>query len=385
MTESASAAPGRRGVAIIGAGAIALTHIRAVRAVPSLELVGVAARTRDSAARFLRDNGLDSDWAIEPVAAMTIDDALSDPRVGLVAIATPTGTHVELGMRALEAGRHVLIEKPVDIDPHRARPLVETAARAAAQHGLVAAAVSQQRYSPAADRVRAHLDDGGFGALTSAVASVGWWRSQRYYDSAEWRGTWAQDGGGALMNQGIHTLDLLLWMLGPARRVTARSAVLAHERIEVEDTLTALVEFESGALATVHATTAAYPGLAARLQIMGTRGSAVIEHGDLRYLHLARTSDDGSGRDNGNAADVGDMGLHGTANQIDAPDPELSRDATVDASGHARQYTALADDIRLGRRHRVTIADAVDTLTVIDAIYRSAATGLPVDIPRPLT
>ncbi|TPW74046.1 Gfo/Idh/MocA family oxidoreductase [Schumannella soli] len=189
------------------------------------------------------------------------------------------------------------------------------------------------------------------------------------------------------MNQGIHTLDLLVWMLGPARRVTARSAVLAHERIEVEDTLTALVEFGSGALATVHATTAAYPGLAARLQIMGTRGSAIIEHGELRCLHLAGagTGDDGHGLGATAAAgaEVGDMGLHGTANQVDAPDPELSLDATVDASGHARQYAALADDIRLGRRHRVTIADAVATLTVIEAIYRSAATGRPVDIVGP--
>ena len=194
-----------------------------------------------------------------------------------------------------------------------------------------------------------------------------WWRSQEYYDRAAWRGTWAQDGG-ALMNQGIHTLDLLLWFLGEPVRVNASSCRLAHERIDVEDTLEAVVEFSSGALATVHATTAAYPGLATRLQIMGTTGSAVIEHDGLSYLHLA------------NGTPVGDMGLHGTGHQVPSPNHACHRDATSSHSGHARQFADLVNAIRTGERALTTIADAASTLTTIHAIYRSATTGMAVDL-----
>ncbi|CAM3231164.1 1,5-anhydro-D-fructose reductase [Arthrobacter ulcerisalmonis] len=247
---------------------------------------------------------------------------LQDERVQLVSVVTPTGTHIDIGTRVLDSGRHLLLEKPLDVDLARAL----------------------------------------------GVASVGWWRSQAYYDSAPWRGTWAQDGGGALMNQGIHTLDLLLWFLGEPVRVTASSRRIAHQRIEVEDTLAAVVEFSSGALATVHATTAAYPGLAARLQIMGTTGSAIIEHEGLSYLHLA------------NNTHVGDMGLHGAGNQVIAPNHACHRDATTNASGHARQFADLEDAVRSGGSPLATIADAVKTLATIHAIYRAASTGVAVEL-----
>ncbi len=170
------------------------------------------------------------------------------------------------------------------------------------------------------------------------------------------------------MNQGIHTLDMLLWFLGEPVRVHASSRRLAHERIEVEDAIAAVIEFASGALATVHATTAAYPGLATRLQIMGTRGSAVIEHEGLSYLHLA----DGT--------HVGDMGLQGAGNQVIAPNHACHRDATSSASGHARQFADLVSAIRTGNRALTTIADAVGTLTTIHAIYRAATTGVAVEL-----
>ena len=353
------------GTAIIGTGAIAETHAAAIERTVGLELVAVSSRSVAGAQDFIDRHR--HGWSATDVRARTLDEVLRDERVGLVSVVTPTGTHIDIGQRVLDSGRHLLLEKPLDVDLARTLEFAQFAARAE-ERGLVSASVSQYRFSPAATTVRNALDAGRLGQLASAVASVGWWRSQAYYDRADWRGTWAQDGGGALMNQGIHTLDMLLWFLGEPVRVHASSRRLAHERIEVEDAIAAVIEFASGALATVHATTAAYPGLATRLQIMGTRGSAVIEHEGLSYLHLA----DGT--------HVGDMGLQGAGNQVIAPNHACHRDATSSASGHARQFADLVSAIRTGNRALTTIADAVGTLTTIHAIYRAATTGVAVEL-----
>lgn len=353
------------GTAIIGTGAIAKTHAEAIERTDGLELVAIGSRSVASAEAFIDKHR--NSWSAPAVRACTLDEVLRDERVQLVSVVTPTGTHIDIGTRVVDAGRHLFLEKPLDVDLARTLEFAQVAARAE-ERGLVSASVSQHRFSPAATSLRNAFDAGRLGQLTSGVASVGWWRSQAYYDRAEWRGTWAQDGGGALMNQGIHTLDLLLWFLGQPVRVNASSRRLAHERIEVEDTLAAVIEFASGALATVHATTAAYPGLATRLQIMGTRGSAIIEHEGLSYLHLA----DGT--------QVDDMGLHGAGNQVIAPHHACNRDATASPSGHARQYADLVNAIRTGERALTTIADAAGTLTTIHAIYRAATTGLAVEL-----
>jgi predicted dehydrogenase len=353
------------GTAIIGTGAIAETHAAAIERTDGLELVAIGSRSVASAEDFIDKHR--NAWNAPDVRARTLDEVLRDERVELVSVVTPTGTHIEIGSRVLDAGRHLLLEKPLDVDLARTLEFSQVAARAE-ERGLVSASVSQHRFSPAATTVRNAFDAGRLGQLTSGVASVGWWRSQAYYDRADWRGTWAQDGGGALMNQGIHTLDMLLWFLGEPVRVNASSRRLAHERIEVEDTMAAVIEFASGVLATVHATTAAYPGLATRLQIMGTRGSAIIEHEGLSYLHLA------------NGTHVGDMGLHGGGNQVVPPSHACHRDATSSASGHARQFADLVSAIRTGERPLTTIADAVSTLTTIHAIYRAATTGVAVEL-----
>jgi predicted dehydrogenase len=213
----------------------------------------------------------------------SLDAALARDDVDAVAVCVPSGAHAQIAVAALEAGRHVVVEKPVDVTIEAAAPIV--AAAAAAPAGTVATVISQHRFDPASVVVRDAITAGRFGRVTSAVATVSWWRSQSYYDSGAWRGTWELDGGGALMNQGVHTVDLLLWFLGTPVEVTAHTGLLAHERVEVEDTVAAVVRFESGALATLHATTAAYPGLSVRLQVLGDAGSAVIDDDRLRYFH----------------------------------------------------------------------------------------------------
>src|SRR5207237_9057935 len=148
--------------------------------------------------------------------------------------------------------------------------------------------ISQHRYGTASEVVFKAVRSGRLGRVTSGNAVVSWWRSQAYYDSAGWRGTWALDGGGAVMNQGIHTVDLLVWFLGEPVEVFAWTGCLAHERIEVEDTAVATIRFAGGVLGVIQATTAAYPGMNARVQLHGDRGSAVIDDDRLAYFHTAQ-------------------------------------------------------------------------------------------------
>src|SRR6185369_5891753 len=208
--------------------------------------------------------------------------ALAAEEIDVVVVCTPTGLHGEVAIEALSAGKHVIIEKPAEVTVARTDEII----RARQKAGTLVTVISQHRFDPATEITLAAIRDGELGRLTSGIASIDWWRGQSYYDSGDWRGTWELDGGGALMNQGVHTVDLLLAAMGPAVEVFAYTGVLAHERIEVEDVAVGVVRFESGALGVLHGTTAAYPGLSARLQVHGDRGSVVIDNDQLAYLHV---------------------------------------------------------------------------------------------------
>jgi len=216
---------------------------------------------------------------------------------------------------------------------------------------------------------------GLFGRLTVGTAQVRWWRSQDYYDSGKWRGTWALDGGGALMNQSIHTIDLLLSIMGDAVEVSAYTALLAHERIEVEDTAVALLRFANGALGVVEGTTAAYPGLTARLEIHGERGSAIIDNDQLVYFHAATSEQEGaaygSAGEGNQAAEVLSMHNVETSNATAGADPgSLSM-------AHRDQIQDFIAAIREGREPRVTIEEGRKAVAAILAIYESARRGRP--------
>jgi predicted dehydrogenase len=229
--------------------------------------------------------------------------------------------------------------------------------------------VSQHRFDPASVAVAGALAAGRLGRVTSAVASVAWWRGQDYYDSARWRGTWVLDGGGAVMNQGVHTVDLLGWLLGRPTEVFAHTGRLAHERIEVEDVAVATIRFASGALGVLHATTAAYPGTAVRLAVHGDRGTAVIHDDQLEYFHAA--------------------GEDGPANQAARVVPaEELRGAPKPADGfvlgHLRQYRDVVDAIDGRRPASVRVDDALAALAVVKAIYLSATLGRPIAVDEVL-
>jgi predicted dehydrogenase len=256
------------GVAIVGCGIIGRNHADAILRHPRLRVAALVDPVLPASEALAAHVGGEP-----PARHETLAGALAGTDVDLVAICTPSGLHGGAAEEAMAAGRHVLIEKPLEVSLPAARRLAGLAAEAG-KRGQVCSVVSQHRFDPAFAAVARSIVDGQLGRITSAVATVPWWRTQDYYDSAQWRGTWAFDGGGAVMNQGVHTVDLLLWLLGVPVEVFARTARLAHERIEVEDVAVATIRFASGALAVFHATTGAYPGLPVRLQVHGTLGSA---------------------------------------------------------------------------------------------------------------
>jgi UDP-N-acetyl-2-amino-2-deoxyglucuronate dehydrogenase len=315
---------------------------------------------------------LAAEYGIEPMTS--VDEALARPDIDAVAVCTPSGRHADVAIAALDAGKHVVVEKPLDVSVDAAERVQVAQDRA----GRTVTVISQHRFDPASQLVHQAIRDGRFGRITSGSAGVVWWRSQSYYDSGDWRGTWSLDGGGALMNQGIHTIDLLVWMLGEPVEVFAWTGCLAHERIEVEDTAVATIRFATGALGVIHGTTAAYPGLTARLGVHGDGGSAVIDHDQLEYFHIARTD----------AADLA-YGATGDGNQAaevlqaehgDAPSAGADPAALSDA--HTEQYRDFLDAIEQGRPPLVTVAEASRTLAVVCAIYESARRGRPVALSR---
>ena len=358
-------------VAIVGCGVIGLHHARVLSAHPRFAV---------SALVDPRPNALDTVRAALPEAernvslAATLAELLASGKMpDLIVIATPSGTHVELAAEAVAVGSHVVIEKPLDVTVERGKVLAELAQSAAAR-GQMISVISQHRFDPASQAVHRAIAAGRFGTVSSAVATVAWWRSQAYYDSGDWRGTWALDGGGATMNQGVHTVDLLRWFLGTPVEVFAATGLFAHERVEVEDTAAATVRFSSGALATILATTAAYPGLSARIQVHGSRGTAVIDNDRLDFFHAAANGDAVGGY-----GAAGDASMNQAAREVPfeetAAAPRRDEDFLL---GHSRQYDDIAEAIDTGRPPLVDVNEALLSLALVQSIYQSARSKTPV-------
>ncbi len=325
-------------LALVGGGFIGGRHVEAIQRLgQSAHLVVVVGRSGGSAQALAGSLGVD--------ASSSLGDVLARSDIDAVVICTPSGLHADAAVAALDAGKHVLVEKPLDVSVEAASRVVHAARRS----GRAAAVVSQHRFDPASQVVRDALHSGRLGRPTSCVTSMPWWRDQAYFDSADWRGTVLLDGG-VLLNQAVHTVDLMTWFLGVPQEVFAWTARLAHERIEVEDTAVATVRFPSGALGVLHATTAAYPQAGVRIQVHGDRGSAVIEDDRLVTLTTA-DGNDGQGR-------------------ADATTPTL-------VDGLVAQYEDFLAAALDGRAPLVDAAQGAQVIAVIEAMYASAASGRP--------
>jgi len=330
-----------RGFGIVGTGVIAALHAAAIARLPGARLVAVTDVADGAAAVFAAARGC----AAEP----SLDTLLARGGVDVVCVCVPSGLHAEVGVRAARAGKHLVVEKPIDVTLAAADRLIEAAGAA----GVALTVISQHRFDPGLIELRRLLDEGALGRLVLGEASTKWYRTQGYYDSAAWRGTWAMDGG-SLMNQGVHYVDLLRWCMGPVTEVTAVCATQAHQ-IEVEDTALAIVRFASGAVGTIMSSTAAFPGFPQRLEVTGTEGTAIVEDGRIVA---------GPGAEAGGAP-PGDIGATGVA-----ADP-----AAVEVASHAAQIADLLTAIEEGREPAVGGMAGRAALEIVCAVYESARTG----------
>lgn len=336
-------------VGILGAGNISETHARAAAAIPAVEIVAVHGGNHGKAERLAAAYGAR--------AYEDLDAFLAHRPMEIVAIGSPSGLHADQAIRAAERGLHVLVEKPIDVTPARADALIEAVDRAGVRLGVF----FQDRVQPDLARLHTLIEEGRLGRPLLVSGRVRWHRPPEYYARSRWRGTWALDGGGALMNQGIHTVDLLLWLLGPVTRVAARAATALH-RIEVEDTIVAVLEFASGALGTLEATTAAFPGYKRRVEISGTEGTAILEHDRLVALDLRSPEE---------------LPASGPADQ----NASASTAVVADAGGHQRLFEDFLEAIRTGSEPRCSGREGRRSVALACAIYEAAREGRWVDVP----
>ena len=287
--------------------------------------------------------------------ATSLQEALGWPDAEIVHVCTPSGLHAEVGVQAAQAGRHVLVEKPIDVSLAHADDLINACATAHVRLGVV----SQHRFDPGFLELKALVAEGMLGRLVLGEARAKWYRAQAYYDSAAWRGTKALDGGGALINQSIHYVDLLLALCGPVAGVSALVATTCHT-IEVEDIAAAVVRFSSGATGTILGSTAVFPGLPERLEISGTEGTAILEDGDLVFAATRR--------------ELGPVGDHGAPWSGERPPTKhVASHAPPYGGRHTDQIADFVDAVQANRPPAITGRDGRNVLAVVLAVYHSAA------------
>ena len=344
------------GFGIVGCGLISGFHCKAIAEIPDASLVGCVSRRQASAKRLVKQYG--------GKAYREFDELLAEPGIDVVTICTPSGVHMEPAVAAAKAGKHVIVEKPLEITLKRCDKIIN----ACRDNGVVLSTILPSRFHKSSQTLKKAIDTGKFGRLSLGDAYVKWFRSQEYYDSGKWRGTWALDGGGALMNQAIHCVDLLTWLMGPVDSLTAHTATLAHKRIEVEDVATASLRFENGALGIIEATTAAYPGYLKRIEIHGSYGSAVIEEEDIKSWEFVKmTSAD-------KKIATQSKGLTKTGGGA----------ANPSAIGHAAHAHQLRDVLRAIKNGTQPFIDGLEgrrSVEIILAIYKAAETGRAIQLP----
>ncbi len=341
------------GFGIVGTGMIAGFHARAIVASGGGRVTGVVGRTDEKTRAFAEGHGV-------PFWTTDIETLVARPDIDVVCITTPSGAHLEPALAAIHAGKHVVIEKPVEITPERVDLILEAAGTA----GVRVAAIFQGRFGHGARTVKAALEAGRLGRLALASADVKWHRSAAYYTG--WKGMLALDGGGALMNQAIHGLDLLQWFAGLPSEVFACTTRRVHNGIEGEDTACAVLKFPGGALGTVEATTAAWPGWSRRLELCGEHGSIMLE-------------DDRIGRWDFSRAEPGDDAIR-QAKPDDALGSGAGSPGAISIEGHVRQYQDLCAALRENRPLAIDGREGRKAVAFVTALYESAARGVPVKL-----
>lgn len=343
---------------------IAEFHTRAIAELRGAKLVAAFSRHQANADRVAR---VAAECGMKECATYSsLDAMLARDDLDIVCICTPSGAHAEPAVAAARAGKHVVVEKPLEITLPRCDRII-SACKAA---GVKLCTIFPSRFSAANLQLKNAIEAGKFGRLTLGDTYVKWWRTQQYYDSGGWRGTWQLDGGGALMNQAIHNVDLLLWLMGEVAEITAFTGTLAHQRIEVEDVAVASLRFRNNALGVIEATTSAFPGLAKRTEIHGTRGSAAVEQDDITLWNFEpSTAADRAVQRRIAGKSVGKAG---------ASDPRA-----ISHAGHAAQLRDFVQAIDGRRNPLIDGREGRKSVEVILGIYKAAQSGRVVQLPLP--
>ncbi|MBK1854014.1 Gfo/Idh/MocA family oxidoreductase [Verrucomicrobiaceae bacterium 5K15] len=334
---------------IIGAGMIGRFHAKAITDMDGGSLHSVFDLNQERAETLASDFGAK--------AYSDMDAFLADSDLEIVTVGTPSGAHLDPTLAALNAGKHAIVEKPLEVTLERIDQLIA----AAKENGKTLAAVLNRRFHPGMKAFKKAADEGRFGTLASASAYIKWYRDQAYYDSAGWRGTWALDGGGALMNQSIHTVDALIHLAGPVKSVQANTVCLAHERIEVEDHCVAVLEFENGARGVIEASTCCWSkdGHPARVQLSGTEGSVFLADESFESWDFMEEKPED--------AEIKETLMKGQEAGLGANDP-----TAINTYQHQRNFEEVVQAIAEGREPTTSSAEARKPVAVITAIYESA-------------
>lgn len=334
--------------AIVGTSSIVSVHAQAIKSIEDAELILICgrnpAKAKELAIKF------DCDWSDD------FQEMLNREDIDAVSICTPSGLHADMGIAAAHSGKHVIVEKPIDISLEKADALIEACKKQGVKLGII----FQRRYSEGVAALKELLDGGKLGKIIYGGCYIKLYRSQEYYESSAAHSTWDMAGGGVLMNQGIHYIDMLQYLAGPIVEVHGQCMTLGHQGMEVEDTASAIIKFQSGAMGVIEGTTCAYPGLVSRVDVYGTEGSAIIENDILTFVQLK------SGYEYRSVSNTEKAG-------VSSPD--------IVFHCHRMQYQDLVSAFRNDTEPSVNGEAGRKTLETILAIYKSAFTGKTIRIP----
>lgn len=334
---------------IAGCGMISEWHANAIKQIDEAELAGAADIDKYRAEKFCRK--------FETEVFDSFEDLLQNKDIDIICICTPSGLHAQQAIAAANAGKHIVIEKPMALNLIQADEIIA----ACRKNRVNAAVVSQLRFSDAIKRLKVVVDGMMLGKLVMGDIYMKYYRSQEYYDRGKWRGTWDMDGGGALMNQGIHGVDLLQYIMGPVKSVFAYTRTLAR-KIEVEDTVASVVEFRNGALGIIQATTSIYPGYPRRLEISGDKGSIIVEEDSIVKWDVE-----------GSPCPEGICLRHTSSSSANNP-------AAFGNEGHLLQISDMISSLKKGQNPLVNQYEGRKSIEIIDAIYKSSRTGKSIEI-----
>jgi predicted dehydrogenase len=337
------------GIGIIGTGAIAGIHAAAIKVIKNTELVALCSSSPD------RAREAEAMFGVKTYS--DVSSFLTYPDLDMVCICTASGRHLEPAMLAAKAGKHVMVEKPIEVTLARADQLIG----ACEKHGVKLSVVFQNRFSSDYQKLKKAVDSGIFGRLLMGNAYVNWFRNEEYYSKSDWKGTIQVDGGGAFINQGIHTIDLLLDLMGEVSSLFGQVKTAYHQ-IEGEDLGGAIVNFKNGAIGNITSATALYPGLPERIEIFGTEGSAILEAGKITHWEIK-----GSETKLEESRDFSSSG---------AADP-----MAISGILHQMQWAEFIDSLENGGEYSVDGPTARKSLELIRGIYLSSKRQSIVNFP----